>query len=190
MLAGAVGGVGDGVRLVAGSLLCLAALKSSRHMCHAAMKQACRPLRRSSSGKWIFFSGVPKVISFWNFSIHSVILSVSVKNIAKLFLVRMPAQSMYSRRGLASGMPFSVKVTRSSACRLVMLDSDLETIGSQKFLITIDFIDSARNINFDLKIDISRSKSRNLNFCDIGANIEISILKYRNLNFEISESQF
>ena len=64
------------------------------------------------------------------------------------------------------------------------------TIGSQKFLITIDFIDSARNINFDLKIDISRSKSRNLNFCDIGANIEISILKYRNLNFEISESQF
>ena len=64
------------------------------------------------------------------------------------------------------------------------------TIGSQKFLITIDFIDSARNINFDLKIDISRSKSRNLNFFDIGANIEISILKYRNLNFEISESQF
>ena len=64
------------------------------------------------------------------------------------------------------------------------------TIGSQKFLITIDFIDSARNINFDLKIDISRSKSRNLNFCDIGANIEISILKYRNLNFEISESQY
>ena len=84
VLAGAVGGVGDGVRLVAGSLLCLAALKSSRHMCHAAMKQACRPLRRSSSGKWIFFSGVPKVISFWNFSIHSVILSVSVKNIAIL----------------------------------------------------------------------------------------------------------
>ena len=81
VLAVAVGGAGDGVRLVAGSLLCLAALKSSRHMCHAAMKQACRPLRRSSSGKWIFFSGVPKVISFWNFSIHSVILSVSVKNI-------------------------------------------------------------------------------------------------------------
>ena len=41
VLAGTVGGVGDGVRLVAGSLLCLAALKSSRHMCHAAMKQAC-----------------------------------------------------------------------------------------------------------------------------------------------------
>ena len=133
VLEGTVGGVGDGVRLVAGSLLCLAALKSSRHMCHAAMKQACRPLRRSSSGKWIFFSGVPKVISFWNFSIHSVILSVSVKNIAKLFLVRMPAQSMYSRRGLASGMPFSVKVTRSSACRLVMLDSDLEHLRSEKF---------------------------------------------------------
>ena len=131
VLAGTVGGVGDGVRLVAGSLLCLAALKSSRHMCHAAMKQACKPLRRSSSGRWIFFSGVPKVISFWNFSIHSVILSVSVKNIAKLFLVRMPAQSMYSRRGLASG--FSVKVTRSSACRFVMLDSDLEHLRSEKF---------------------------------------------------------
>ena len=132
MLAVAVGGAGDGVRLGAGSLLCLAALKSSRHMCHAAMKQACMPLRRSSSGKWIFFSGVPKVISFWNFSIHSMILSVSVKNIAKLFLVRMPAQSMYSSRGLASGMPFSVRVTRSSACRLVMLDSGLKHLRSEK----------------------------------------------------------
>ena len=118
MLAVAVGSDGDGVRLGAGSLLCLAALKSSRHMCHAAMKQACRPLRRSFSGKWIFFSGVPKVISFWNFSIHSVILSVSVKNIARLFLVRMP---------------FSVRVTRSSACRLVMLESDLKNLRSEKF---------------------------------------------------------
>ena len=43
-----------------GSLLCLAASKSSRQVCQAAMKQACRPLRRSPSGKWIFFSGVPK----------------------------------------------------------------------------------------------------------------------------------
>ena len=133
MLAVAVGIDGDGVRLGAGSLLCLAALKSSRHMCHAAMKQACRPLRRSFSGKWIFFSAVPKVISFWNFSIHSVILSVSVKNMARLFLVRMPAQSMYSSRGLVSGMPFSVRVTRSSACRLVMLESDLKNLRSEKF---------------------------------------------------------
>ena len=50
-----VKGKGVGV----GSLLFLAALKSSRHMCHAAMKHACNPLRRSLSGKWIFFSGVP-----------------------------------------------------------------------------------------------------------------------------------
>ena len=131
VLAVAVGIDGDGVRAVAGSLLCLAASKSSRHMCHAAMTQAYRPLRRSFSGKWIFFSGVPKVISFWNFSIHSVILSVSVKNMAKLFLVRMPAQSMYSRRGLVSGMPFSVRVNRSSACRLAMLESDLKNLRSE-----------------------------------------------------------
>ena len=93
VLAG-VGVRGNGVGV--GNLLCLAASKSSRHMrhmCHAAMKQACSPFRRSFSGKWIFFSGVPKVISFWNFSVHSVILSVSAKNMAKLFLVRMPAQS-------------------------------------------------------------------------------------------------
>ena len=122
----------DGVRMGAGSLLCLAALKSSRHnMCHAAMKQACRPLRRSFSGKWIFFSGVPKVISFWNFSIHSVILSVSAKNMARVFLVRMPAQSIYSRRGLVSGIPFSVRVTRSAACRLAMLKSDLNDLRSK-----------------------------------------------------------
>ena len=131
VLAVAVGIDGDGVRAVAGSLLCLAASKSSRHMCRAAMTQAYRPLRRSFSGKWIFFSGVPKVISFWNFSIHSVILSVSVKNMAKLFLVRMPAQSMYSRRGLVSGMPFSVRVNRSSACRLAMLESDLKNLRSE-----------------------------------------------------------
>ena len=49
----------------------------------------------------------------------------------KLFLVRMPAQSMYSSRGLASGMPFSVRVTRSSACRLVMLDSGLKHLRSE-----------------------------------------------------------
>ena len=131
VLAVAVGIDGDGVRAVAGSLPCLAASKSSRHMCHAAMTQACRPLRRSFSGKWIFFSGVPKVISFWNFSIQSVILSVSVKNMAKLFLVRMPAQSMYSRRGLVSGMPFSVRVNRSSACRLAMLESNLKNLRSE-----------------------------------------------------------
>ena len=131
VLAVAVGIDGDGVRMGAGSLLCLAALKSSRHMCHAAMKQACRPFRRSFSGKWIFFSGAPKVISFWNFSIHSVILSVSVNNMARLFLVRMPAQSIYSRRGLVSGIPFSVRVTRSSACRLAMLKSDLNDLRSK-----------------------------------------------------------
>ena len=41
------------------------------------------------------------------------------------------AQSMYSSRGLASGMPFSVRVTRSSACRLVMLDSGLKHLRSE-----------------------------------------------------------
>ena len=61
------------------------------------------------------------------------LVGVCKEHIAKLFLARMPAQSMYSRRGLASGMPFSVKVTRSSACRLVMLDSDLEHLRSEKF---------------------------------------------------------
>ena len=111
------GAVGEGV---IGSLACLAAVKSSRQTFHIAIKHASRPLRRSSTGKWISFSGVPKVILFANFSIHSVILSSLAKNMARLFLVRIPAQSRYSRRGLSSGIPLSVRVSLNSACRLAM----------------------------------------------------------------------
>ena len=53
---------------VIGSLDCLAAVKSSRQTFHVAIRHASRPLRCSSIGMWIFFSGVPKVISFANFS--------------------------------------------------------------------------------------------------------------------------
>ena len=113
--AGVAAGVGG-----IGSLLWRAASKSSLHVVHAAIMHASNPLRRSSSGKWIFFSGVLKVISFANFSVHSLILSLSAKNMAKLFLVRIPAQSRYSRRGLSSGMPALVRVSFSSACILAM----------------------------------------------------------------------
>ena len=47
------GAVGDGV---IGSLDCLAAVKSSRQTFHVAIRHASRPLRRSSTGKWISFS--------------------------------------------------------------------------------------------------------------------------------------
>ena len=113
--AGVAAGVGG-----IGSLLWRATSKSSLHVVHAAIMHASSPLRRSSSGKWIFFSGVLKVISFANLSVHSLILSLSAKNMAKLFLVRIPAQSRYSRRGLSSGMPALVSVSFSSACILAM----------------------------------------------------------------------
>ena len=116
-MADAVGAVGDGV---IGSLDCLAAVKSSRQTFHVAIRHASRPFRRSSTGKWISFSGVPKVILFVNFSVHSVILSSLAKNMAKLFLVRIPAQSRYSRMGLSSGIPLSVRVSLKSAWRLAM----------------------------------------------------------------------
>ena len=117
-LVDADGAVGDGV---IGSLDCLAAVKSSRQTFHVAIiRHASRPLRRSSTGKWISFSGVPKVILFANFSIHSVILLSLAKNMAKLFLVRIPAQSRYSRMGLSSGIPLSVRVSLKSAWRLAM----------------------------------------------------------------------
>ena len=105
---------------VIGSLDCRAAAKSSRQTFHVAIRHASRPFRRSSIGMWIFFSGVPKVISFANFSVHSVILSSLAKNMAKLFLVRIPAQSRYSRMGLSSGIPLSVRVILKSAWRLAM----------------------------------------------------------------------
>ena len=105
---------------VIGSLDCLAAVKSSRQTFHVAIRHASRPLRRSSIGMWIFFSGEPNVISFANFSVHSVILSSLVKNMAKLFLVRIPAQSRYSRMGLSSGIPLSARVSLKSAWRLAM----------------------------------------------------------------------
>ena len=111
------GAVGDGV---IGSLDCLAAVKSSRQTFHVAIRHASRPSRRSSTGKWISFSGDPNVILFANFSVHSVILSSLAKNMAKLFLVRIPAQSRYSRMGLSSGIPLSVRVTLKSAWRLAM----------------------------------------------------------------------
>ena len=93
--------VGEGA---IGSLACLAAVKSSRHTFQVAIKHASRPFRRSSNGKCISFSGVPKVILFSNFSVHSVILSSLAKNIAKLFLVRIPAQSRYSRAGIGDSV--------------------------------------------------------------------------------------
>ena len=105
---------------VIGSLDCLAAVKSSRQTFHVAIRHASRPLRRSSIGMWIFFSGEPNVISFANFSVHSVILSSLAKNMAKLFLVRIPAQSRYSRMGLSSGIPLSARVSLKSAWRLAM----------------------------------------------------------------------
>ena len=111
------GAVGAGV---IGSLDCLAAVKSSRQTFHVAIRHASRPLRRSSIGMWIFFSGEPNVISFANFSVHSVILSSLAKNMAKLFLVRIPAQSRYSRMGLSSGIPLSARVSLKSAWRLAM----------------------------------------------------------------------
>ena len=119
-MAGAVDADGAVGVVVIGSLDCLAAVKSSRQMFHIAIKHARRPLRRSSTGKWIFFSGGPNVISSANFSVHSVILSSLAKNMAKLFLVRIPAQSRYSRMGLSSGIPFSVRVILKSAWRLAM----------------------------------------------------------------------
>ena len=109
--------VGEGA---IGSLACLAAVKSSRHTFHVAIKHASRPFRRSSNGKWISFSGVWKVILFSNFSIHSVILSSLAKNIARLFLIRIPAQSRYSIMGLSSGIPLSVSTNLKSAWRLAM----------------------------------------------------------------------
>ena len=60
------------------------------------------------------------MISFANFSVHSVILSSLAKNMAKLFLVRIPAQSRYSRMGLSSGIPLSARVSLKSAWRLAM----------------------------------------------------------------------